>query len=111
LTLPSFQDYVEAAIGGANRTGGGSGIPLSAAELKRRTEKLSQAMHSLPFLFKFVVKSRLLFAALNGGKGTEPFEAGLEKTQPSGFFLGFLGFFNIAQKREFLGFVHFQEYF
>jgi hypothetical protein len=33
-------------------------------------------MHSLPFLFKFVVKSRLLFAALNGGKGTEPFEAG-----------------------------------
>jgi hypothetical protein len=56
-------------------------------------------MHSLPFLFKFVVKSRLLFAALNGGKGTEPFEAGLEKTRafkkktkPSGFFGGFLGF-------------------
>jgi hypothetical protein len=80
-TPPSFQDYVEAAIGGANRTGGGGGIPLSASELKRRTEKLSQAMHSLPFLFKFVVKSRLLFAALNGGKGTEPFEAGLEKTR------------------------------
>jgi hypothetical protein len=82
LTRPPFQDYVEAAIGGAaNRTGGGGGVPLSAAELKRRTEKLSQAMHSLPFLFKFVVKSRLLFAALNGGKGTEPFEAGLEKTR------------------------------
>jgi hypothetical protein len=79
-TLP-FQDYVEAAIVGANRTGGGGGVPLSAAELKRRTEKLSQAMHSLPFLFKFVVKSRLLFAALNGGKGTEPFEAGSEKTR------------------------------
>ncbi len=81
MTRPPFQDYVEAAIGGANRSGGGGGIPLSAAELKRRTEKLSQAMHSLPFLFKFVVKSRLLFAALNGGKGTEPFEAGLEKTR------------------------------
>ena len=74
--LVVFKDYVEAAIGGANgrSVGNGGGLPLSAAELKRRTEKLAQAMHSLPFLFKFVVKSRLLFAALNGGKGTEPFE-------------------------------------
>jgi hypothetical protein len=71
-------------------------------------------MHSLPFLFKFVVKSRLLFAALNGGKGTEPFEAGLEKirvfkkTQPSVFFWAFL---NICPEEEFLGFFHFQEHF
>ena len=74
--LVVFKDYVEAAIGGASgrSVGNGGGLPLSAAELKRRTEKLAQAMHSLPFLFKFVVKSRLLFAALNGGKGTEPFE-------------------------------------
>jgi hypothetical protein len=45
-------------------------------------------------------------------------EAGLEKTQPSGFFwvlwvfLGFFGFFYIfAQKREILGFFQFHEYF
>jgi WD40 repeat protein len=48
-------------------------------------------------------------------------EAGLEKkpgfkkkTSPVGFFVffGFFGFFYIfAQKREFLGFFHFQEYF
>jgi hypothetical protein len=45
-------------------------------------------------------------------------KAGLEKTQPSGFFGvfglfgGFLGFFYIfAQKREFLGVFQFQEYF
>jgi dedicator of cytokinesis protein 1 len=73
-----FKDYIEAAIGGANGRsvsgGSSSSLPLSAAELKRRTDKLAQALHSLPFLFKFVVKSRLLFAALNGGKGTEPFE-------------------------------------
>jgi dedicator of cytokinesis protein 1 len=74
--LVVFKDYVEAAIGGANNriVGVGGGLPLSATELKRRTEKLAQAMQALPFLFKFVVKSRLLFAALNGGKGTEPFE-------------------------------------
>ncbi len=35
-----------------------------------------------------------------------------KKNQPSGFFLGFLGFFYIfALKREFLGFFRFQEYF
>jgi hypothetical protein len=48
-------------------------------------------------------------------------EAGLDKTQPSGFFwvflvfLGFFGFFGffyiLAQKREFLGFFQFHEYF
>jgi hypothetical protein len=45
-------------------------------------------------------------------------KAGLEETrfkkknQPSGFFWVFLGFFYIfAQKREFSGFFHFQEYF
>ena len=36
-------------------------------------------MNSLQFLFKFVVKSRLLFSNLNGGKGAEPFEAMLRE--------------------------------
>jgi hypothetical protein len=39
----------------------------------------------------------------------------LKKNQPSGFFLGFFGFsgfLNIfAEKKEFLGFFQFQEYF
>ncbi len=53
---------------------------------------------------------------------TGVFKAGLEKTQPSGFFFRFfvfLGFFCFffafcyifAQEREFLGFFQFQEYF
>lgn len=54
--LVVFKDYVEAAIGGANGRSSGGGLPLSAAEQKRRTDKLAQAMNSLPFLFKFVVR-------------------------------------------------------
>ena len=73
--LVVFKDYVEAATG--NR--GGGALPISALEIKRKTEKLAQATNSLQFLFKFVVKSRMLFAALNGGKGAEPFEGMLRE--------------------------------
>ena len=38
-----------------------------------------------------------------------PPKAGLEKTQPSGFFSFF--FYIFAQKREFLGFFQFQEWY
>ena len=48
-------------------------------EQRRKSDKLGQAMNSLQFLFKFVVKSRLLFSNLNGGKGAEPFEAMLRE--------------------------------
>ena len=67
--LVVFKDYVEAATGHRD-----SSLPMSATETRRRVEKLGQAMNALQFLFKFVVKSRLLFSALNGGKGAEPFE-------------------------------------
>ena len=73
--LVVFKDYVEAATG--NRAS--SSLPVSALELKRKTEKLAQATNSLQFLFKFVVRSRTLFAALNGGKGAEPFESMLRE--------------------------------
>ncbi len=36
--------------------------------------ELVQAMKCLQYVFKFVVRSRTLFANLNGGKGQEPFE-------------------------------------
>ena len=54
-------------------------VPLSSVEQRRKSDKLGQAMNSLQFLFKFVVKSRLLFSNLNGGKGAEPFEAMLRE--------------------------------
>ena len=54
-------------------------MPLSSVEQRRKSDKLGQAMNSLQFLFKFVVKSRLLFSNLNGGKGAEPFEAMLRE--------------------------------
>jgi len=73
--LVVFKDYVEAATG--NRTS--STLPISALETKRKTEKLAQATNSLQFLFKFVVRSRMLFSALNGGKGAEPFESMLKE--------------------------------
>ncbi len=72
--LVVFKDYVEAATG--NRNGS---LPTSVLEIKRKTEKLAQATNSLQFLFKFVVRSRMLFSALNGGKGAEPFESMLRE--------------------------------
>jgi hypothetical protein len=53
--------------------------------------------------------------AAPGRVGKNP---GFKKNQPSGVFFGFLGvfgfiwvFYILAQKREFLGFFQFQEYF
>lgn len=71
--LVVFKDYVEAA------TGQRDSVPLSGVEQRRKGEKLGQAMNSLQFLFKFVVKSRSLFSNLNAGKGAEPFEAMLRE--------------------------------
>ena len=71
--LVVFKDYVEGA------TGHREALPLPPTEARRRVDKLGQAMNALQFLFKFVVKSRLLFSALNGGKGAEPFESMLRE--------------------------------
>ena len=68
-----FKDYVEAA------TGHRESMPMSSVEQRRKCEKLGQAMNSLQFLLKFVVRSRFLFSNLNGGKGAEPFEAMLRE--------------------------------
>ena len=76
--LVVLKDYVEAATGNKNGS-----LPLSTHEIKRKTDKLSQASNSLHFLFKFVVRSRVLFAALNGGKGAEPFECMLREVLQS----------------------------
>ena len=54
-------------------------MPMSSVEQRRKCEKLGQAMNSLQFLLKFVVRSRFLFSNLNGGKGAEPFEAMLRE--------------------------------
>ena len=67
--LVVFKDYVEAA------TGHRESMPMSSVEQRRKCEKLGQAMNSLQFLLKFVVRSRFLFSNLNRGKGAEPFEA------------------------------------
>ena len=71
--LVVFKDYVEAA------TGHRESMPMSSVEQRRRCEKLGQAMNSLQFVLKFVVRSRFLFSNLNGGKGAEPFEAMLRE--------------------------------
>lgn len=39
---------------------------------------LLKAMKSLEYIFKFIVRSRMLFAALNGGKGKTQFEESLK---------------------------------
>ena len=54
---------------------------MSSVEQRRKCEKLGQAMNSLQFLLKFVVRSRFLFSNLNGGKGAEPFEAMLREVR------------------------------
>ena len=41
-------------------------------------EVLLRAMKSLEYIFKFIVRSRVLFAALNGGKGKSQFEDSLK---------------------------------
>ena len=41
-------------------------------------EVLLRAMKSLEYIFKFIVRSRVLFAALNGGKGKTQFEDSLK---------------------------------
>ena len=41
-------------------------------------EVLLRAMKSLEYIFKFIVRSRVLFAALNGGKGKTQFEESLK---------------------------------
>ena len=41
-------------------------------------EVLLRAMKSLEYIFKFIVRSRVLFAALNGGKGKSQFEESLK---------------------------------
>jgi dedicator of cytokinesis protein 1 len=42
-------------------------------------EVLLRAMKSLEYIFKFIVRSRVLFAALNGGKGKAQFEESLKE--------------------------------
>ncbi len=39
-----------------------------------RPKEVCQAMKSLKYIFKFVVRSRSLFATLNGGRGKDPFQ-------------------------------------
>ena len=65
-SLVVFKDYLETSTGHRKHA-----LPLPLrAEVRRRVEKPGQAMNSLQFLLKFVVKSSLLFSSLNGGKGT-----------------------------------------
>ncbi|XP_014661425.1 PREDICTED: dedicator of cytokinesis protein 1-like [Priapulus caudatus] len=42
---------------------------------RQNLDMLLKVMKSLEFIFKFVVRSRVLFAALNNGKGQGPFQA------------------------------------
>ncbi|KAG1690288.1 Dedicator of cytokinesis protein 1 [Nymphon striatum] len=56
---------------------------IDNASCKEGTDLLLRIMKSLEYIMKFIVRSRLLYAALNEGKGRQQFEMSLKKLMQS----------------------------